>query len=96
MTKTIVLIICLTLSAPASAESMFRCTDSDFAHRGDSSAKVRLKCGSPDSVYDLRGAGSRNRVETWAYRHPNNDSWATALTFKNGTLVRIEGLGRID
>ncbi len=96
MKKLTTLIIGLTLSAPLSAESMFRCTDSSFAHTGDSSAKVRMKCGPPEFKEGLSGGGSIHNVETWTYRNPYNEDMATALTFRNGVLKKIEGLGRIN
>ncbi|MCP4286399.1 MAG: DUF2845 domain-containing protein [Gammaproteobacteria bacterium] len=99
MKTTIVLLllaVSLGYSAMASAETMFRCTDSDFVHRGDSSTTVMMKCGSPAVKEESTGYGARYKEETWVYRHPNNAEWATALHFKRGKMIKVENLGRFD
>lgn len=96
MKKTLLLIVALAISTKISADNMFRCTDSNFVHNGDSTTTVRMKCGSPEFREESTGGGARYKEETWVYRHPYDSEWATALHFKGGKIYNIEGLGRID
>jgi len=96
MKKTILFLALALHSGLVSADNMFRCTDSDFVHNGDSSTTVMMKCGAHVMKDESTGGGAKYKEEAWIYRHPNDNDRATAFYFKRGKIVKIEGLGRID
>ena len=90
----IVLIFAVT---PALSASQFKCSRTEIVHVGDSTGKVRAKCGPP--VYrdqQVLGGGADFRIETWVYRDYHARKWMTELRFRNGKLYDVESLGKVD
>ncbi len=92
----IIFILGFVFSAPAVAESIFKCGRNKIVEKGDSTGVVRSICGAPEyRDSQLLGGGAEIRIEAWGYRNFPDRKWMTELRFKNGKLSEIEGLGRV-
>jgi hypothetical protein len=88
----LVLVVLLTIAAPAGAENSLRC-NGDLVRLGEGTWQVRKACGEPDyehhqSDLDIPGIGVVSSMREWYYnRGPQH--FVRVLYFRDGDLVRI-------
>jgi len=97
MIKSILLIFLLTFSSHIFAS--FACNNRAVAREGDSSADVKIKCGSPMSIENVGQIENDNgelvNLERWTY-NPGYGKFYQILEFQNGVLISIKSGQRVE
>ena len=78
-----------SIAIPTTASAGFRCGATKIAEEGDTTAEVRMECGSPVSEEILTNAYGREVGQRWVYRDPADKRWIKILEFRGGKLQSV-------
>jgi hypothetical protein len=78
-----------SIAIPGAANAGFKCGFNKIASQGDTTAQVRMKCGSPISEEILTNSLGLEVGQRWVYRDPADKRWIKILEFRGGKLQSV-------